>query len=109
MTTRENGTDDREGAGLLVVVGASAGGVAALQELLGALPRDFAAAVCVVMHLAPNQPSFLDRILARSSALPVHAAADGARLRPGHVHVGTPDHHLQIDGHRVTLGTGPGE
>jgi two-component system chemotaxis response regulator CheB len=109
MTTRENGTDDREGAGLLVVVGASAGGVAALQELLGALPHDFAGAVCVVMHLAPNQPSFLDRILARASALPVHAAADGAPLRPGHVHVATPDHHLQIDGDKIVLGSGPSE
>jgi two-component system chemotaxis response regulator CheB len=110
MTTRESDTyEDDEGVGLLVVAGASAGGVAALQELLGALPRDFAGAVCVVMHLAPNQPSFLDRILARSSTLPVHAATDGDPLRPGHVYVATPDHHLQIDGDRIVMGSGPSE
>src|SRR3954453_17391761 len=110
MTTRESGIyEDDEGGGPLVVVGASAGGVAALQELLGALPHDFAGAVCVVMHLAPNQPSFLDRILARASTLPVHAATDGARLRPGHVYVATPDHHLQIEGDRIVLGSGPSE
>ena len=50
-----------------VVIGASAGGVQALQLLLGALPAHFPAAVAVVLHLPPDRPSGLAALLAASA------------------------------------------
>jgi chemotaxis response regulator CheB len=55
------------GATSVVVMGASAGGVSALQKLLEALPPDFGAAVLMALHIAPNHPSHLPGILSRVS------------------------------------------
>ena len=50
----------------IIVIGTSAGGVEALQILVGGLPCDLAAAIFIVLHLAPTGPSFLDEILTRA-------------------------------------------
>jgi two-component system chemotaxis response regulator CheB len=93
----------------LVVVGASAGGVEALQSLVSSLPADTSAAVCVVLHMPPRAASALPRILARAAALPVAEAADDQHIVPGRIYVCRPDHHLLIhDGH-LRLGRGPRE
>lgn len=46
----------------LVVIGASAGGVEALSQAVRDLPADLAAAVCIVLHIAPGSPSMLAQI-----------------------------------------------
>jgi len=81
----------------VVAVVGSAGGIRAVQALLLALPADLAAAVLVVIHLAPNQRSLLPEILARSSALPVGSAFDGMPLTSATVAVAPPDAHLLVD------------
>lgn len=83
-------------AGRLVVVGASAGGIAALARLLGDLPVDLDVAIAVVEHLAPGVPSVLPRILQRSTPLHVVPGGDGVRPRAGHVYVAVPDYHLVV-------------
>jgi two-component system, chemotaxis family, protein-glutamate methylesterase/glutaminase len=94
----------------VVVVGASAGGVAALQMLVAGLPRDFPASVLVVLHLSPHTPSLLHEVLARVSALPVTAAKDGEVMAPGHVYVATADRHLVIQPEgRMRMTRGPRE
>jgi two-component system, chemotaxis family, protein-glutamate methylesterase/glutaminase len=93
----------------LVVVGASAGGVETLQQLLGGLPPDLPAAVLVVLHVPSGGSGALPRILARSSALPVDRATHGSQLRPGTVTVAVPDHHLLVVDGRVALSRGPRE
>lgn len=92
----------------IVVVGASAGGVCALERLL-ALPDDFAASVFVVMHLKPDGRSHLVEILQRSSPLPVVRAEDGDGIRPGHVYVAQADHHLLVDERTLRVTRGPKE
>jgi two-component system chemotaxis response regulator CheB len=93
----------------LVLVGASLGGLEAIQRLLSGLPKDFKATVLFVLHIAPNSLGYLSSILQRSSTLPVAPAADGEPLRPGHVFVAVPDHHLMIEGDRMRLTRGPRE
>jgi two-component system chemotaxis response regulator CheB len=93
----------------LVVVGASAGGVEALLQLLRALPPELPAAVLVVLHLPPAAHSALPEILDRVCALPVGQAVDGELLEPGTVRVAVPDRHLLVAEDRVVLSRGPRE
>ncbi|MBB3221528.1 chemotaxis protein CheB [Pseudoduganella umbonata] len=78
-----------------VVVGASTGGVAALQTFVATLPPQFAAAVLVVMHIG-NHDSILPSLLARAARLPVRHARDGDVLEPGRILVAPPDFHLLV-------------
>jgi two-component system, chemotaxis family, protein-glutamate methylesterase/glutaminase len=93
----------------LVVVGASAGGVAVLMRLVKDLPTDLRAAVCVVLHIAPGSPSMLAHILGRATKLSCHTARDGEALREGVVLVAPPDHHLVIEDGHARLTAGPRE
>ena len=99
--------DEDRSRGRIVVVGASAGGVEALLEVVGALPHDFPAPVLVVLHVGAS--SSLPGILQRAGKLPVTHAVDGQRLEPGRVLVAPPDRHLMVvDGH-VRVVRGPRE
>lgn len=93
----------------LVVVGASAGGVEALRELMHELPVDLAATMLVVLHLPSSAFSALPSILSRAGHREVNHAQDGMSLEPGHVLVAPPDHHLLVRGNRIRLGRGPKE
>ena len=91
----------------IVVVGASAGGVRALQALLGKLPSDLPAAVLVVLHVPATGGSSLPRILGRAGPLPAARAVDGERIRPGLVYVAPPDRHLLVIKDILRLSRGP--
>lgn len=93
----------------LVVIGASAGGVEVLSRVVRDLPPDLAAAVCIVLHIAPGSPSMLAHILARAGPLPCHPARDGERLRQGEILVAPPDRHLAVEDGHVRLTVGPRE
>jgi len=78
----------------VVAIGASAGGVAAVSAVLGALPKEFPAVIALVLHLSREHRSVLTDVLSRLTRLPVQWAMDGARLRRGTVYVAPPDQHL---------------
>ncbi len=80
---------------LIVAVGASAGGLAALQELFGKLPPEAAnLAFVVIQHLAPDHKSLMQELLARHSTLPVRVARDGDEVRAGCVYLIPPATYL---------------
>lgn len=93
----------------LVVIGASAGGVETLRRVVERLPLDLPAAICIVLHIAPDSPSLLARILARAGPLPCRAAGHTERLLPGEILVAPPDRHLVIEDEHVHLSVGPRE
>jgi two-component system chemotaxis response regulator CheB len=93
----------------LIVVGASAGGVQALQALVAQLPRDLPASVVVVLHLMADGASVLDDILDRAGPLPAAQAHDGERLERGRIYVAPPDFHLLLRGSSLHLSAGPRE
>lgn len=97
------------GSGRVVVIGASAGGVEAVRELLSYLPSDFSAPVFVVLHIPPYSHSYLPEIFDRAGALPAAHAQDGEAVRAGRVYVAPPDHHLLLEAGRVLVKRGPKE
>lgn len=93
----------------VVVMAASAGGIEALQEVLGGLPEELPAAVLIVLHMPATGGRSLSRILGRSTQMTVVSATDGEPLRPGRVYVCVGDRHLLVgDGH-VQVRRGPRE
>ncbi len=90
-------------------MGASAGGVEALTQLVAGLPADLPYAVLVVLHMPPQAPSVLAKIIDRHSSLPAVPAIDGAPLEAGRIYVGVPDRHLLVYDHRIVLSEGPTE
>lgn len=82
----------------VVAIGASAGGLDACRQLLGALPEHTGCAFIVVQHLDPQHDSALTEILKRSTTLTVLEVTDGLRVRPDHVYVLPPNGQLEIRG-----------
>lgn len=93
----------------LVVVGASAGGVEALQAFVAGLPADLPAAVLVVLHVPASGTSALPAILSRSGPLPAVSARTGAPLTHGVIQVAPPDRHLLVTDRKLALSDGPKE
>ena len=98
-----------ETASHIVTVGASAGGVEALTRFVATLPADLNAAVLVVLHVAPDLPSSLPRILERSGPLPCVHAVDGDPLRAGAIKVAPPDRHMAVEGGCIRVWRGSRE
>lgn len=78
-------------------IGASAGGVHALQALFRKLPDDLGLAYVVVVHLAPEHPSALSEILRNATGMSVLQVEDTPKLRPNCVYVIAPDKELVIE------------
>ena len=93
----------------MIVIGASARGVQALQRLVSALPSDLPAAVFVVLHIWPGTQSYLPAILGRAGPLPVKEAVDGAPIQPGVILTAPSDMHLMLEKDRVVVVRGPRE
>ena len=93
----------------IIVIGASAGGVEPLVELVRKLPADLPAAVFVVMHFPAQSPSAMPSILTRAGPLPATHARHGEAIRPGRIYVAVPDHHLIVHREVVHVVRGPQE
>lgn len=93
----------------LIVIGASAGGVTALIELVKNLPANLDAALLVVLHVAPSSPSILPQILSRSGPFKATHAMDGEPIQKRRIYVAPPDHHLLVEGGRLLVKKGPKE
>lgn len=93
----------------IIVVGASAGGVEALIQLVQDLPSSVPATLFVVVHVPAAYPSTLPAILSRVGNLPAMHAEDGAQALPGHIYVAPPDYHLVLEDGAMRLSHGPRE
>jgi two-component system, chemotaxis family, CheB/CheR fusion protein len=87
----------------IVGVGASAGGLEAMTQLLKALPRGSGLALVLVQHLDPTHESALTAILARATGLPVTEAGHNMRLAPNGIYVIPPNKRMTISGGRLKL------
>ena len=87
----------------IVGIGASAGGLEAVTQLLKALPADTGMAFILVQHLAPTHASALAEILSRATKMPVMEVRDKLAVDPNHVYVIPPDRSMIIVGGELQL------
>ena len=80
----------------VVGVGASAGGLAAVTELLKHLPPALGAAIVIIQHLDPRHESLTPDILSRVTSMPVAEVKDGMRTQPSHVYVIPPNSNMTL-------------
>src|SRR6266568_5009859 len=88
---------------LVVGIGASAGGQAALEQLFTSMPANCGLAFVVIMHLHPDGPSYLPEILGRCTPMPVLTAEDGMSLQPDTIHVIPPGADLTVAAAQIKL------
>jgi two-component system chemotaxis response regulator CheB len=87
-----------------VVMGASAGGVDALCEILPSVPAQLRAAMLIVLHLPRDRPSLLEEIFGNRCRRPVREPMDKEPIEPGTVYVAPPDYHMLVDeGPQISL------
>src|SRR4051812_945577 len=93
----------------IIVIGASAGGMGALEKLVASLPADLPAAVFVVWHLAPGVRSVLPAVLNRAGPLAAAFPQDGDPIRPARIYIAPNDHHMLLERGYIRVTKGPKE
>jgi two-component system chemotaxis response regulator CheB len=94
----------------IIVIGTSAGGLEALDALVGQLPANLAASIFIVQHMATgNTGVALMRRLSRHKAFGLKLAREGERVKPGRIYIAPPDHHLLLKSGTVMVRKGARE
>jgi len=92
-----------DGDTTIVAIGASAGGIEALTDLMNHLAPDTGMAFVLVQHLDPKHHSILTELLARKTAMPVTEVSEGIAVEPNHVYVIPPNALMSISGQTLHL------
>jgi two-component system CheB/CheR fusion protein len=87
----------------IVAIGASAGGIEALSELISNLPADTGLAFVLVQHLDPRHHSLLTELLGRKTTMRVTEVSDGMTVSPNRVYVIPPNAMMSINNHTLHL------
>ena len=93
--------------GFVVAIGASAGGLDALERLFEALPANTGAAYVVIQHLSPDHKSMMDSLLSRYTRMLVRVAEHGMPLAPDCVFLIPPGKYMTLMGDRLQLAPKP--
>ena len=95
-TTLPPGSRDRGRPFPIVGIGASAGGLEAIEQFLRHLPADSGMACIVVQHLDPTQKGMMVELLQRATTMEVQQVKDRMRVEPDHVYVIPPNQDMSI-------------
>jgi len=96
-------TPDPDAPSRVVGIGASAGGLEAVSELLKHLPSKTGMAFVFIQHLEPRQTSRLTDILSRITDMPVEVASDRLRMKRNHIYVMPPGVDLTLSDGMLVL------
>lgn len=80
----------------IVGIGASAGGLEALEKFFTHMPDNMGIAFVVIQHLAPNHKGMMPELLQRTTAMKVLEAQNGMKIKPDCVYVNPPNKELSI-------------
>ena len=87
----------------IIVIGASLGGLRAMQQILGALPPQFPLTIALVQHREPGSDDTLVGLLQTASALPVVEILDKQVILPGRVYLAPADYHTLVEDDHFAL------
>ena len=87
----------------IVGIGASAGGLEAIERFFDNVPQDTGMAFVIVQHLSPDFKSMMDELLARHTKLPIHLVENGMPIEADHVYLNSPKNEMIISGGRLLL------
>jgi two-component system, chemotaxis family, protein-glutamate methylesterase/glutaminase len=93
----------------IIVIGASAGGVEALQKLVKNIPADLPASIFIVLHVPAHSPSYLPEILTRAGNLKAVSPKDREPIKTSHIYIAPPDHHMLLERDFIRVIHGPKE
>jgi PAS domain S-box-containing protein len=82
---------------MIVGIGASAGGIQALQEFFSKVPQDSGMAYVVILHLSPDHDSQLASVLQQQTPIPVAQVIERTAIKPDHIYVVPPNRHLTME------------
>ena len=102
-TQGDTGPVDRSKVQRIVAVGASAGGLEALQTFFGAMPENTNMTFVVIQHLSPDFKSLMDELLSRHTLMPVLQAENGGELEANTIYLIPPGNNLALDGNKLVL------
>ena len=88
---------------LVVGLGASAGGLMVLKELIRTFPRQSGIAFIIIQHLDPTHKSLLSELLDKESSIPVQNAKDKEKLKADHIYVIPPNAYLELKDGAIIL------
>src|SRR5271154_3914515 len=88
----------------IVAIGASAGGIEALTELMNHLATNTGMAFVLGQHLDPKHHSILTELIGRKTSMPVTEVSDGVVVKPNHVYVIPPNAMMSISGETLHRG-----
>lgn len=87
----------------IVGIGASAGGLEALQEFFDCMPIASGAAFVIVQHLSPDYKSFMGELLSRHTSISIEVASDGVNIESDHIYLIPPKMNMTIVGGKLYL------
>ena len=88
----------------LVVIGASAGGLSALEKLLTPLPANFNIPIIIVQHISPDSENYMVTLLNNKCHLHVKEADEKEIIKAGYVYIAPPNFHILIEeDHSISL------
>ena len=82
---------------LIVGIGASAGGIQALQKFFQQVPANSGMAYIVILHLSPDHDSQLANVLQQTATIPVAQVTERVKFEPNNIYVVPPDQHLNME------------
>lgn len=87
----------------IVGIGASAGGLEALQEFFDAMPSSPGSAFVIVQHLSPDYKSFMGELLARHTSIPIDIVSDNTLIENNHIYLIPPKMNMTVLGGKLHL------
>lgn len=95
-TTSEISATENKNLFPIVGIGASAGGLEAIEGFLSGMPRDMNVAFVVIQHLAPEHKSMMRQLLEKYTALKIIEIQDGMKIKPGCLYLNPPNKDVSI-------------
>ena len=87
----------------IVGIGASAGGLEALEQIFQAMPADIGMAFVIVQHLSPDFKSLMDELLARYTRMAIYRVENGMEVQPNAIYLLPPKREMIISNGKLLL------